>query len=295
MTATPDQKIARNEWAIELEGQVATIKWKPVLRLPSDYREHHLSLALALDEVRWDDRVRVIVIAGSDEGAFETNPPNAALPYDKIMNPNRPPGRWSSGKGIERTFETLALMEKPVVGRLKGNAFGFAGNVLFGCDIIVAAEDAVVCDFHLSMEPALAFGMSAGDGAMAFMPLFFPPTKLKELLLLGGRVTAKELARLNVINYAVPRDEVDPLVNRFVAELLRRPARPLARTKRAANKALIQQWNLSMDYSYLAERLDLFEAAAQEWKPDTSFHPEKPVWGHGEEWDFDNLGKSKSK
>jgi enoyl-CoA hydratase len=287
--------IARNEWAIELQDQVATIKWKPVSRPPSEYREHHLSLAMALDEVRWDDRVRVVVIAGSDEGAFETDPPKEELPFDKIMNPNRGPERWSASKGIERTFETLALMEKPVVGRLKGDAFGFAGNVLWGCDIIVAAEDAIVCDLHLSMEPVLSFGMSAGDGAMAFMPLFFSPAKLKEMLLLGRRVTARELAQANAINYAVPRDEVDPLVNKLVQELLKRPARPLARTKRAANKALIQQWNLSMDYSYLAERLDLFEAAAQRWKADTSFHPEKPLWSHGESWDFDSLGTSDKK
>ena len=53
--------IERSEWAIELDGQVATIKWKPVARLAQDYREHHLSLAMCLEEVRWDDRVRVIV------------------------------------------------------------------------------------------------------------------------------------------------------------------------------------------------------------------------------------------
>lgn len=279
--------IARNEWAIELEGQVATIRWMPVERPPSEYREHHISLAMALEEVRFDDRVRVIVIAGSDEGAFETDPPDEALPFDMIMNPNRPPERWSYTRGIERTFEVLALMEKPIVARLKADAFGFAGNILWGCDIIVAAEDAIVCDLHLAMHPCLPFGMSAGDGAFAFMPLFLPPTKLKEFLFLGRKLTGRALADMNVVNYALPYDEVDPLVDQLVGELLERPARSLARTKRAANKALIQQWNLTMDFSALAERLDIFEAAAAGWKADTSFHPEKPIWSHGADWDFD--------
>jgi len=285
--------MTRNEWAYEIDGQVATIKWMPVSRPAHEYREHHLSMALALHDLRWDDRVRVIVIAGADEGAFEIDPPPHELPFDDIMNPNRPEGRWSSARGIERTFETLALMEKPVVARLKGDAYGFAGNVLWGCDIIIAAEDAVVCDFHLTMDPALSFGMSAGDGALAFAPAFMPPTKLKEMLMLGRKWTAKQLAEMHVINYAVPADQVDGLTNDIVEELLRRPARPLARTKRACNKALIEQWNLTMDYSYVAERLDIFEAAARDWKADLSFNPEKPVWGH--DWDFNFKDKEEKK
>ena len=42
-------------------------------------------------------------------------------------------------------------------------------------------------------------------------------------------------------------------VDEFVQAFLERPPLPLIRTKRAINKRLIEQMNLTLDYSWLAE------------------------------------------
>jgi enoyl-CoA hydratase/carnithine racemase len=39
-------------------------------------------------------------------------------------------------------------MEKPIVARVNGDVIGFGQSVLWGCDIIVAREDAVIADVH---------------------------------------------------------------------------------------------------------------------------------------------------
>ena len=67
-------------------------------------------------------------------------------------------------------------MEKPVIARLNGHAAGFAMHILWGCDIIVADETVMLTDAHLTMADNMPWGMSAGDGAFAFMPLFMTPT-----------------------------------------------------------------------------------------------------------------------
>ncbi|MBI2913144.1 MAG: enoyl-CoA hydratase/isomerase family protein [Chloroflexi bacterium] len=275
------------EWVVTRDGPVATIKFGVVQKPLKDFIEHHVSLALALEEVRFDDTVRVVVITGRGDGMFELGPlPGEVEPYPKdLMNPATRPGGpsalkgpWSLSQGIERTFAALALMEKPVIARLNGNAYGFAMHVLWGCDIIIAQEDVLLGDNHLALHPTMPWGMTAGDGAFAFLPLFMTPTKLKEFLLLGPSWTAKQMAEMGLINYAVPADQLDAKVNEFVQKFLERPVGPLIRTKRAANKRLIEQMNLTHDYSWLSETLDHWEMAALDFKQQMTLRPDDPNW-----------------
>lgn len=294
----------RMEWTIHREDQVGTIRFEEVDKPIERNIAHHLGLGLCLEELRWDDTVRVIVIAGRDDDSryFYIGPrrrpgPGEEYPAwvrrahpseyitDTTMNLRAP---WSMSQGVERTFQTLALMEKPIIGKWTGDVIGFAGNALFGCDIIVAREDVIYCDIHHSAGESKDFArqskhgisapnVSAGDGALAFMPLFFTPTKLKEILLLGQQVTAKQLADLGVVNYALPPDQVDAKVEYFVQEFLRRAPVPLMRTKRALNKRLIEQYNLAQDYVYMAELLDFYQLANVDYKPDFTLRPNAPL------------------
>jgi enoyl-CoA hydratase/carnithine racemase len=257
------------EWVVTKDGPVATIKFDTVSKPLEEFVEHHMSLGLALEKVRFDDSVRVVVITGRDDGLFELGPQRGETePYPpEVMNPATRPGGpsalkgpWSLSQGIERTFAALALMEKPVIGRLNGDAYGF------------------VSDQHLSLHPVLPWGMSAGDGAFAFLPLFMTPTKLKEFLLLGPSWTAKQMADLGLINYALPADELDAKVDELVQAFLARPPIPLIRTKRAANKRLIEQMNLTLDYSWLSESMDHWEMAAQGFEPQLTLRHEDPSW-----------------
>jgi enoyl-CoA hydratase/carnithine racemase len=275
------------EWVIKKEGQVATIKFDVVSKPLDQFIEHHVSLALALEAVRFDDSVRVVVITGRDDGLFELGPmPGEVEPYPHdVMNPATRPGGpsslrgpWSLTQGVERTFAALAFMEKPVIARLNGNAYGFAMHALWGCDIIIAQEDVLLSDQHLALHPVLPWGMAAGDGAFAFLPLFMTPTKLKEFLLLGPSWTAKEMADMGLINYAVPADQLDAKVNEFVQKFLERPIGALIKTKRAANKRLIEQMNLTLDYSWLSETIDHWEMAATDFKPQLTLRPDEPSW-----------------
>src|SRR4051794_16087961 len=135
-----EDAVTRNEWAIERDGQVGWIRFKPVTRPPGEFREPHTSMGLSLEELRWDDSVRVVVVAGADDW-FENAPYDGEIPTEIIdpatcSGPGSLRNPWSMTKGIERAFEALVLMEKPVIGRLMGDAFGFAGHVLWGCDVI---------------------------------------------------------------------------------------------------------------------------------------------------------------
>ncbi len=276
------------EWAVFKDGPVATIRFAPVERRPEDFREHHISLAIALEEVRFDDSVRVVVITGRDtDDIFELGPARGETkPWPlNVLDPRTRPGGqgavrgpWSLTQGVERTFQTLALMEKPVIGRLNGDAYGFALHAMWGCDIVIAREDVLCCDNHLTMHETFPVAMTAGDGAMAFLPLFLPPTKLKEFLLLGPKWTARQLADLGAINYAVPADQLDAKVQEFVDAFLSRPPVPMMRTKRAINKRLVEQMNIAMADAMTSELLDHWESTAYDFQAQLTLRHDEPAW-----------------
>jgi enoyl-CoA hydratase len=278
------------EWVVTRDGPVATIKFATVEKPLNQFIEHHMSLGLALEQVRFDDTIKVVVLTGRDDdgtGIFELGhqrgdsdpyPPEVLNPATRPGGPGAVKGPWSLSQGIQRTFQALALMEKPVVGRLNGDAYGFALHAMFGCDIVIADEDVIVSDHHLGLHPVLPWGMSAGDGAFAFLPLFMTPLKLKEFLLLGPAWTGRQLADLGLVNYAVPKAELDAKVDEFVQKFLERPTRPLVRTKRACNKRLIEQMNLTLDYAWASENEDLWELGATNFEQDLTFRPDDDPW-----------------
>jgi enoyl-CoA hydratase len=271
------------------DGSVATILIKPFEKTQAegakypDFVDVHTAMARSLEELRWDDSVRIVVITGAEDGEFYWAPGPGYYTPEKLryMNPNnRPATRWSVEQGATRITETLALMDKPVIARVNGHASSNGQAVMFGADLIVAWEDAIITDNHLGLEDVkdhdgvphgYPFAMAPGDGAGALVPLFMPPTKAKEYLFLGSSFTARELAAMNIVNYAVPMDQVDAVTQGLVEKLLRRPARTLARTKRGVNKMVVAQLNQSYDALNYAEMLDFWEQGRDGWKPDLSF------------------------
>jgi enoyl-CoA hydratase len=231
----------------------------------------HEAIGWALHNARYDAGIKLIVITGREDGEFYSVPPatNYAVPgtLDRI-NPLKRPGGFAGPSHYPDAIETLAQIEKPVIAKVNGDVIGFGQSVLWGCDIIVAREDAVISDVHLGQGDVIdhtgeargfPMAITPGDGAMAFFPLFLPPTKLKEYMFLSRAWTAKELADMNVVNYAVPAAELDAVFDDIMARLSARPASVLAHTKRVCNKHVIHQANLARDLSGAYEILDLWQ------------------------------------
>jgi enoyl-CoA hydratase len=271
---------------VEEDPPVATIKIKPFQATQAegvkhpDYIDVHRGIAVALEKLRWDDSIRIIVITGSEDGEFYWAPTPGYYDQAQLdrMNPikNRP-ARWNV-QGSAQITETLALIEKPVIARVNGHASSNGQSIIFGSDLVVAWEDAIITENHLGLMEVrdhkgvphgYPFAMTPGDGAGALVPLFMPPTKAKEYLFLSPAYTAKDLAAMNIVNYAVPMEEIDPVVNDLIERLLKRPARTLARTKRGVNKMLIQQVNLAYDALAWSESLDFWELGRDNWVNDT--------------------------
>ena len=158
------------------------------------------------------------------------------------------------------------------MARVNGDTIGLGQAFFWGCDIIIAREDAIISDVHTGMQTVIdsngevrgfPWAVTPGDGAQSFLAMFMPPTLMKEYLFTSPVWSMKKLEQMNIVNYAVPMSELNAKVDEMVEKLLKRPPSVLAHAKRVAQKRLIENWNLHQDLAIAYERLDFFNHAAQ--------------------------------
>jgi enoyl-CoA hydratase/carnithine racemase len=86
---------------------------------------------------------------------------------------------------------------------------------------------------------------------------------------------------MNIINYAVPADDLDDKVDDIVRRLLARPQSVLERARKLLQKPIVAQANLQQDLSMAYEQLDfaMHRAAGHfepSWRPALSADTELP-------------------
>lgn len=156
-----------------------------------------------------DREVRVVVLTGAGERAFcagadmKGGSGGSGLDYWAMPRPG--------GFGGIALRETLDV---PVIARVNGHAMGGGFEMVLGCDIVVAAEEAT---FAL---PEARVGRLPLDGGMTLLQRQVPFRQAMGLLLTGRRVPAAEAFRMGLVNEVVPRADLDAAVDRWVGEIL---------------------------------------------------------------------------
>jgi enoyl-CoA hydratase len=247
---------------LEKNGAVATVTIVPPHALTSGTADLHWDLGEIFSDLRTDNEIRVIVLTGWPGEFYAPGTPEFYDNPELREYVTDPPKSWKTFTGVVRTHQGMAEIEKPVVGKITGDAIGFGSSLAFACDLIVAAESVQFIDIHLGMAEVPfgpRFGIVTGDGGSSLVPLFMTPAKAKEYLMLAKPYTAKELAELGIINYAVPADQLDGVVDEMVQRLLKRSAYALAWTKRTANRHVVQQLNLTLDAAAAYEMVNFLQ------------------------------------
>lgn len=261
---------------VDTDGQVATIEIKPGEEWADTGEDIHWDLGEIFSDLREDTSTRVVVVTGANDEVFYTAPPAEAYMDDDggLREATRerlldPAGTFRTFTGAIRTHQAMAELEKPIVAKVNGDAFGFVSNVVWSCDFILATDDARIGDIHLDMgeteddgrKYGPEWGLVPGDGGAALLPLHMPPTMAAEYLMLGTPFTAQELADERLINAAVPAAELDEMVDALVERLLDRSAFALAWTKRLITRHRTPYLNRALDAAAAYEMVNFTQLA----------------------------------
>jgi enoyl-CoA hydratase len=253
---------------LEKDGAVATVTIIPPRLLVGGTADLHWELGEIFSALRGDNEIRVVVLTGYPGERGEAGDFYAPMGPEFYDNEelrayvSEPSHAWKTFTGILRTHQGMAEIEKPIIGKITGDAVGFGSSLAFACDLIVAREDAQFIDIHLGMgeiHSGPGFGIVTGDGGSSVVPLHMPMAMAKEYLMLAKPFSASELAARGIVNYAVPPEELSAKTDELVAALLRRSAYALAWTKRTINRRVADQLNLTLDASAAYEMVNFLQ------------------------------------
>ncbi len=223
-------------------------------------------LNVAFKDASWDDTVGVLVLTGSGDRAFCTG---ADLKEQRQFL-RRPRDYWKwMGEFIE-VHERLRNIGKPTLARLNGIVVGGGNEFNLSCDLAVAADDIYI------RQVGTSHGSVALAGATQFLPLVVGDRRAREILLLNEEIPAKKAEEWGLVNWAVPRAEMDQKVDEIVGKLLAKLPEKTRYTKQQLNFWRDLSWHLTIGHGrdWLAvhntspETWEGVRAFAEKRKPD---------------------------
>ncbi|HET7120480.1 MAG TPA: enoyl-CoA hydratase-related protein [Solirubrobacterales bacterium] len=201
--------------------------------------EMRLELAGALERLDGDERVRCVVIAGSDEffAAGADIKAMAERPLDAAPDP----------EGM-RFWLRLAAVSKPTIAAVSGYAFGGGCELALACDMIVADEKARFG------QPEITLGIIPGGGGTQRLARAIGKQRAMEYVLTGRRFDAKMAASWGLVNKVVGKGAWLTEAIELARVIAERP--PLA--VRLAKRAVLAAAETTLAEGLAAER-ELFE------------------------------------
>jgi cyclohexa-1,5-dienecarbonyl-CoA hydratase len=128
-------------------------------------------------------------------------------------------------------FAAFADVPQPIVAVVSGAAFGGGLEVVLGCDLVIASEQATFG------QPEVKLGVFAPP-ATVLLPRRIGLGPATAMLLTGEAVTADEAKRLGLVNEVFAADGFDALASAWIEKLLRLSGATLRLAKRALSESL---------------------------------------------------------
>ena len=180
-----------------IDGDVAVLSFNRPDRRNALSEEIYLGFATALEQVRDDADIRVLMVTG-EGGAFCAGGDVKGFVADHAdAGPRRSTEEaithlTTIQKGVSLAFRS---QPKPVVAALPGAAAGAGLSIALAADIRLAARSAVLVTAFSTI------GASGDFGTSWFLPRLVGEAKAKELMWMSPRLDAAEAERLGIVNH----------------------------------------------------------------------------------------------
>ena len=174
-----------------------------------------------------DPDVRVMVLRGRGN-TFCSGYDLDELQDDYLKRSTSIEVAYDSAKFVDGIFNA----KTPSVAVLEGYTTAGGFEIMINCDFAIAAEDALIGDFHIRRA---LFG---GAGPIYRLPRILGERRAKELMLTGKLITGRQAYEWGLVNDCAPAEELDACVDRFVAQLADKSPFQMGITKMCLNRSL---------------------------------------------------------
>lgn len=183
-------------------------------------------LGQAIDEVKMDDEIKVLIVTGSGDKAFV-----AGADIIGFMGLSPEQTRYYTDEG-EKIFRKLDALTKPVIAAVNGFALGGGCELAMACDIRLASETAV---FGL---PEVSLGVIPGYGGTQRLPRLIGEGRAKELTFTAGVIDAAEAYRVGLVNHVYPLEDLMDEARKLAVKIMKNAPLSVGYAKLAIGQGL---------------------------------------------------------
>jgi enoyl-CoA hydratase/carnithine racemase len=190
----------------------------------------------ALDEVRYDDGVKVLIITGAGDRHFSGGADLRDL------------GDSSGARRVTipaREFITeIERLPQPAICAINGASMGGGCEIALACDLRIMALEAKIG------LTEIYFGGLPGGGGTQRLPRLIGVGKAKEMIYTARRLNAEEALAVGLVNEVVPRTEVLKRAEELASEMAQFPSYALHAAKYVINEGM----QMSLDQALRLEQ-----------------------------------------
>lgn len=213
----------------------------------------------ALKDASWDDAIAVLVLTGTGERAFCTG----ADLNEQHQFLQRPRDYWKWMGEFITCHESLRNLGKPTIARLNGIVVGGGNEFNMSCDLAVAVEGIYI------RQVGTSHGSVALAGATQFLPLIVGDRRAREILFLNEEIPAEKALDWGLVNYVVPRDQLDSKVDELAGKLAAKFPEKTRYTKQQLNFWRDLSWHQTIGHG--RDWLAVHNTSPETWEGVRSF------------------------
>jgi enoyl-CoA hydratase len=184
----------------------------------------HAEGVAALDELRKDASVRVVVITGSGPKSFIAGADISEFAGQTPVT--------QRDLFLERTFfNSIDAFPKPVIAMINGFCLGGGNELALACDIRIASENARFA------QPEINLGIMCGGGGTQRLTRLIGEGRAMEIVLTGDMIDAPTALKFGLVTAVHPAEELEARTMELAEKLAEKAPIALQMSKEAVKFA----------------------------------------------------------
>jgi enoyl-CoA hydratase len=209
---------------VEKRDKIAIIKINRPDKLNALNSKVHSEGVIALDELRRDDSVRVIVITGMGEKSFVAG-------ADISEFADQTPVTQRNIFYERSLFNSIDTFSKPVIAMINGFCLGGGNELALACDLRVASENARFS------QPEINLGIICGGGGTQRLTRLIGEGRAMEMILTGDMIDAAKALDYGLVNHVFASEELEAKTLELAAKIAEKAPIALQMSKEAVKFA----------------------------------------------------------
>ena len=212
---------------LEKDSGLATITLNRPEKLNAICPELITDLLDVIEEIGKDNEIRAILLTGAGRAFCAGGDVR-----DLLSQTDNPVEIMANSLEGARIISGMRNMPKPWVAAVNGPAIGAGCNLALGCDIIIAAQNAVFSMAFMNL------GLHPDTGGVYLLSRLVGTARACEMVFTGKMIDAVEAERIGLINQVVPPEDLKDTATKMTLRLAQGPSKAIGMAKASIYQAV---------------------------------------------------------